>query len=53
MDRLWNAGEMCIRDRLKTGREGEVELALLAPADSFGEMALADKDCLLYTSRCV
>lgn len=29
---------------LKTGREGEVELAVLAPADSFGEMALADKE---------
>ena len=29
---------------LKSGREGEVELARLAPADSFGEMALADKE---------
>lgn len=29
---------------LKTGRQGEVELARLAPADSFGEMALADRE---------
>ncbi len=29
---------------LKSGRDGEVELARLAPADSFGEMALADKE---------
>lgn len=29
---------------LKSGREGEVELARLAPADSFGEMALADNE---------
>lgn len=29
---------------LKAGRDGEVELAQLAPADSFGEMALADKE---------
>ncbi|OHC64963.1 MAG: hypothetical protein A3H93_15695 [Rhodocyclales bacterium RIFCSPLOWO2_02_FULL_63_24] len=29
---------------MKSGREGEVELARLAPADSFGEMALADNE---------
>jgi serine/threonine-protein kinase len=29
---------------LKAGRDGEVELARLSPADSFGEMALADKE---------
>lgn len=29
---------------LKTGRDGEVELARLTPADSFGEMALADNE---------
>lgn len=29
---------------LKTGRQGEVELARLTPADSFGEMALADRE---------
>lgn len=29
---------------LKAGRDGEVELARLAPADSFGEMALTDKE---------
>ena len=28
---------------LKAGRDGEVELAQLAPADSFGEMALVDQ----------
>ena len=28
----------------KHGRDGEVELARLGPADSFGEMALADQD---------
>ena len=29
---------------MKSGREGEFELARLAPADSFGEMALADNE---------
>jgi CRP-like cAMP-binding protein len=29
---------------MKVGRDGEVELARLAPADSFGEMALADNE---------
>lgn len=29
---------------MKTGRDGSVELARLGPADSFGEMALADND---------
>ena len=29
---------------LKSGRDGEVELARLAAADSFGEMALADNE---------
>jgi CRP-like cAMP-binding protein len=29
---------------LKSGRDGEVELARLVPADSFGEMALADNE---------
>ena len=29
---------------LKSGRDGEIELARLGPADSFGEMALADND---------
>lgn len=29
---------------LKTGRDGEVELARMTPADSFGEMALADNE---------
>lgn len=28
----------------KTGRDGEVELARLTPADSFGEMSLADNE---------
>lgn len=28
----------------KTGRDGQVELARLEPADSFGEMALADNE---------
>jgi CRP/FNR family transcriptional regulator len=28
----------------KTGRDGEVELARLGPADSFGEMALTDQE---------
>lgn len=42
---------------LKTGRDGEVELARLAAADSFGEMALADKEArsasVVATSDCV
>lgn len=29
---------------LKSGRDGEMELARLMPADSFGEMALADNE---------
>lgn len=29
---------------MKSGRDGEVELARLGPADSFGEMALADHE---------
>ena len=29
---------------MKAGRDGEVELARLSPADSFGEMALADNE---------
>jgi CRP-like cAMP-binding protein len=29
---------------LKSGRDGPVELARLVPADSFGEMALADNE---------
>ena len=29
---------------IKTGRDGEVELARLGPADSFGEMSLADNE---------
>jgi CRP-like cAMP-binding protein len=29
---------------LKSGRDGDVELARLGPADSFGEMALADNE---------
>ena len=42
---------------LKSGRDGEVELARLVPADSFGEMALADKEArsasVVAESECV
>lgn len=42
---------------LKSGRDGEVELARLGPADSFGEMALADNEArsasVIADSDCV
>lgn len=42
---------------LKSGREGDVELARLQPADSFGEMALADNEArsasVVAASDCV
>ena len=42
---------------LKSGRDGKVELARLMPADSFGEMALADNEArsasVLADSDCV
>lgn len=42
---------------VKQGREGEVELARMEPADSFGEMALTDREARSATvralSRCV
>ncbi|MCX8018087.1 MAG: cyclic nucleotide-binding domain-containing protein, partial [Rhodocyclaceae bacterium] len=54
---------MCIRDRYiildgeavvsKKGRDGEVELAHLFSADSFGEMALADNEARSATVTAV
>lgn len=42
---------------VKSGRDGEIELARLGPADSFGEMALADNEArsasVLADSDCV
>ncbi|MCX7162017.1 MAG: cyclic nucleotide-binding domain-containing protein [Betaproteobacteria bacterium] len=42
---------------LKSGRDGEFELARLMPADSFGEMALADNEArsasVVAESECV
>jgi len=42
---------------MKTGRDGEVELALLKAADSFGEMGLADNEArsasVIAESPCV
>jgi len=37
----------------KQGRDGDVELARLGPADSFGEMALADQEVRSATVRAI
>jgi CRP/FNR family transcriptional regulator, cyclic AMP receptor protein len=42
---------------VKSGRDGEIELAKLGPADSFGEMALADREArsasVIAASNCI